>query len=140
MLDSQAPSFGATCPANQVVVLPSGVASIAVSWTAPQATDDRQVKSVDLVAGYPSGSLFPIGDTTVKFVASDLYGNTALCEFVVTVQDTQVRGFFFCATTHSFPSSLVRVSRRRLWSPAPKTLSRQLYQRHLLAPCPRLDS
>ena len=36
----------------------------------------------------PSGSTFPLGNTTVTCTATDQAGNTANAEFVVTVQDT----------------------------------------------------
>jgi hypothetical protein len=44
--------------------------------------------TVNLVAGYASGSVFPIGTTTVTYNATDASGNTsANCSFTVTVTD-----------------------------------------------------
>ena len=40
-------------------------------------------------AGLPSGSLFPVGETTNTFTATDAAGNTAQCTFKVTVTDNQ---------------------------------------------------
>ncbi|MBK9531352.1 MAG: HYR domain-containing protein [Chitinophagaceae bacterium] len=39
-----------------------------------------------VVSTPPSGSLFPVGTTTVNSVATDVNGNTANCSFTVTVQ------------------------------------------------------
>ncbi|HRI60566.1 MAG TPA: HYR domain-containing protein, partial [Saprospiraceae bacterium] len=43
--------------------------------------------SLQLTAGLPSGSVFPLGVTTVCYVAKDSCGNTASCCFKVTVTD-----------------------------------------------------
>jgi hypothetical protein len=40
-------------------------------------------------AGLSSGSTFPIGITTNTFTASDAFGNTATCSFLVTVTDNE---------------------------------------------------
>jgi len=40
-----------------------------------------------LTSGYSSGSLFPIGTTTVTHTATDYAGNTSSCSFNVTVND-----------------------------------------------------
>lgn len=45
--------------------------------------------SVTQTAGLPSGSTFPVGVSTVKFVAKDTSGNVSdTCSFTVTVNDT----------------------------------------------------
>jgi HYR domain-containing protein len=43
-----------------------------------------------LTAGPASGSVFPIGTTTVTFTATDIYNNTSSCSFTVTVKTPQV--------------------------------------------------
>lgn len=50
------------------------------------ATDNVEVAS--LVVNPPSGSTFPLGTTTVTATATDTSGNSAACQFAVTVQDT----------------------------------------------------
>ncbi len=50
------------------------------------ATDNVEVAS--LVANPPSGSTFPITTTTVTATATDTSGNSATCQFKVTVRDT----------------------------------------------------
>ena len=45
--------------------------------------------SVPVVSVPASGSVFPVGTTTVTSTATDAAGNTASCSFTVTVNDTQ---------------------------------------------------
>ena len=47
------------------------------------------MQSIDRTAGGASGSVFPIGTTTVTHQATDIYGNTASCSFTVTVLTPQ---------------------------------------------------
>jgi hypothetical protein len=41
------------------------------------------------VEGLPSGSIFPVGTTTNRFIATDASGNTSECSFDITVVDNQ---------------------------------------------------
>ncbi len=43
--------------------------------------------STSMTAGYESGSLFPVGTTTVSYTATDNSGNSSSCSFTVTVND-----------------------------------------------------
>jgi hypothetical protein len=47
------------------------------------------VESVDRTAGPASGSVFPVGTTTVTHTATDIHDNTASCSFTVTVLTPQ---------------------------------------------------
>ena len=58
-----------------------------VYFTIPTNTDNCGVSNV--VATPPSGSLFPVGTTTVTVVVTDIHNNTATNTFTVTVNDTQ---------------------------------------------------
>jgi hypothetical protein len=50
---------------------------------------DHGVLTVDQTAGLPSGSVFPVGTTTVTYIATDVAGNqSAPCSFNVVVTDT----------------------------------------------------
>ena len=75
-----------SCPANIVVTLPpnSSATSLAVSYPAVTATDSCS-SSVSVASSPASGSLFPVGTTTVNATADDGNGNTASCSFTVTV-------------------------------------------------------
>jgi hypothetical protein len=67
-----------------IIVVASGPAGAVVNYTLPDAFD-----IVDLVVPVtcvpPSGSVFPIGTTTVNCTASDIRGNTSSASFMVTV-------------------------------------------------------
>lgn len=90
--DTQAPNI--LCPANVVVNLPpnSTATSMAVNYPAVTATDSCST-SVTVNSTPASGSVFPIGTTTVNATANDGNGHTANCSFTVTVQYS-FAGFF----------------------------------------------
>jgi DNA-binding beta-propeller fold protein YncE len=83
VVDTTAPVIN--CPANIVVTLPpnSLATSMAVSYPAVTATDSC-ASSVTVNSSPASGSVFPVGTTTVNATASD-GSNTATCSFTVTV-------------------------------------------------------
>lgn len=63
-----------------------GCAGAVVDFASPLATDNCGLPVV--VCTPPSGSVFPVGTTTVNCVATDDCGNTALSSFDVTVGST----------------------------------------------------
>jgi hypothetical protein len=83
VVDTTAPVIN--CPANIVVTLPpnSMATSMAVSYPAVTAADSCS-SSVTVNSSPASGSVFPVGTTTVNATASD-GSNTASCSFTVTV-------------------------------------------------------
>lgn len=80
------------CPTNITVNTAPGTCAQVATWTAPTATDD-----CDAVAPVPvrtvgpaSGSSFPVGVTTITYIATDSEGNVSTpCTFTVTVVDNQ---------------------------------------------------
>ena len=90
--DTLAPDI--TCPANVVVNLPmnSTATSMVVNYPAVTATDSCS-SSVTVNSSPASGSVFPIGTTTVNATANDGAGHTSNCSFTVTVQ-YNFAGFF----------------------------------------------
>ena len=86
--DVQPPTI--TCPANISVGNSPGQCGATVNFT-PTATDNCPGVTVTSVPA--SGSLFPIGTTTVTSTATDAAGNTATCSFTVTVTDTENPSF-----------------------------------------------
>jgi uncharacterized repeat protein (TIGR01451 family) len=74
------------CPSN---IGPSSVIPVAgglkVTYPTPVATDNCPNPTVVCVP--PSGSIFPVGTTTVTCTATDAGGNTAVCTFTVTTFD-----------------------------------------------------
>jgi DNA-binding beta-propeller fold protein YncE len=90
--DTLAPSI--TCPADVVVSLPmnSNATSMVVNYPDVTATDSCS-SSVTVNSTPASGSVFPVGTTTVNATADDGNGHTAHCSFTVTVQ-YNFAGFF----------------------------------------------
>lgn len=72
-----------TCPADITVSNDPGMCGAIVSFNAP-ATDNC---SAVVTYSHVSGSIFPVGTTTVTATATDPAGNTAVCTFDVTVED-----------------------------------------------------
>ena len=66
--------------------------SAVVSYPAVTASDSCSL-SVSVVSGPPSGSVFPVGTTTVNATADDGNGHAASCSFHVTVR-YNFEGFF----------------------------------------------
>jgi CSLREA domain-containing protein len=85
-LDSTPPSI--TCPANVTVeaTCPSGAIA---TYTAPVGTDNCPGVTTTRTAGQASGSVFPIGTSTVTYTATDSSGNSTSCSFTVTVLTPQ---------------------------------------------------
>ena len=79
--DSESPII-ADCPADISIVLDGDCEAVAV-WAAPTASDDCGLESV--TSAFTSGQSFPLGTTTVEYIATDYCGNTASCTFDVTV-------------------------------------------------------
>lgn len=89
--DIENPVF--TCPSNITVNADSGMCSAVVTFNAPAVNDNCSVASNNQTAGLPSGSAFPVGTTTVTYLATDGAGNTSTCSFDVIVTDTQAPVF-----------------------------------------------
>jgi hypothetical protein len=82
--DNQPPQV--VCPPNQTV--DAGANCVAtVSYPPPTVTDNCPDVAFSCVP--PSGSPFPVGNTTVVCIAADKSGNKDTCSFTVTVQDNQ---------------------------------------------------
>ncbi|MGM0946597.1 MAG: HYR domain-containing protein, partial [Bacteroidota bacterium] len=75
-------------PANITVNNDTGVCGAVVTWTDPQAADNCGIESFTAV--YASGDLFPVGETTVTYTATDIHGNTETASFTVTVTDNEL--------------------------------------------------
>jgi len=72
-----------------------------VTFPAPTASDDSP--GVTVLCNPPSGSTFPVGDTTVTCTATDSGGLTAQCTFTVSL-------FSFCLQDESSPGNVVLVN------------------------------
>jgi hypothetical protein len=86
VVDTQAPTI--STPANIAGVEATGPSGVVVNYPAPSATD--LVDGSRSVTSSPaSGSVFPLGTTTVTCTAKDACGNSCSTSFTVTVVDTQ---------------------------------------------------
>ena len=97
--DTQPPTI--TCPANVTAVAAQTcpISSTAtVNFPAPTVSDN--CPGVTSACNPPSGSVFPVGTTTVTCTATDTSGNTATCSFTVTV-------FSGCLQDDSNPANVV---------------------------------
>ena len=74
-----------TCPADVFVTALPGEGSAVVEFSDPEATD--ACGDVTVVCDPVSGSVFPIGTSTVVCTATDSSGNTNICSFTVTVEE-----------------------------------------------------
>jgi len=87
VIDNTKPVF-TFVPAN-ITLEPSCPSGAIATYTTPTASDNCGVQSVNRTAGLASGSVFPIGTTTVTYTATDIYGNTQTASFTVTVLTPQ---------------------------------------------------
>ncbi len=74
---------GITCPANVSGTAVLGATTLLMNYAPPSASDS--CSAVTVGCSQPSGSLFPIGNTTVTCTATDTSHNSASCLFTVTV-------------------------------------------------------
>ena len=83
IIDSVAPVF-VTCPSNITLNANANCSAVA-NWTTPVVSDNCPNPVV--TSNYNSGTLFPLGQTTVTYTATDAVGNSSTCSFVVNVVD-----------------------------------------------------
>ena len=74
-----------SCPAN-IILEPTCPSGAIATYTAPVGQDNCPGATTTRTAGGASGSVFPIGTTTVTHQVTDASGNTASCSFTVTVK------------------------------------------------------
>jgi hypothetical protein len=77
------------CPADVNTTNDPGICGATVFFADAIATDECGVMSVVQTMGPPSGSVFPIGTTTIEYTATDVNGNTNTCTFDITVTDDE---------------------------------------------------
>ena len=83
--DQTAPVVANACPGD-IILTANGTCQQQATWVAPTFTDNCSA-SLDVTATHNSGALFPIGNTTVSYTATDEAGNERICSFTVTVID-----------------------------------------------------
>lgn len=93
--DVEAPQ-AVLCPGDQVIASEPGVCGATATWLAPFFIDNCGVDST--ASNFVPGDFFPVGTTTVTYVAFDAAGNTAECSFDITVEDVEDPVFTACPT------------------------------------------
>ena len=78
------------CVPDVVTIMDPGVCYAEVFFADAIALDECGIASVVQTGGPVSGSLFTQGVTTIEYTATDVNGNTTVCTFTVTIQDTQI--------------------------------------------------
>ena len=84
--DDDAPLF-VTCPGDLTVSTDVGFCDTVVNLPVPEV-DDACGVSINLELPFDPSAVFPIGRTEVSYIAEDEHGQTAECNFFVTVVDT----------------------------------------------------
>jgi uncharacterized repeat protein (TIGR01451 family) len=85
--DTEPPTI--SCPAS-LTLEPTCPTGAVASYATPVGTDNCPGAITTRTAGGASGSVFPIGTTTVTYRVTDTSTNTASCSFTVTVLTPQV--------------------------------------------------
>ncbi|MBN8679503.1 MAG: HYR domain-containing protein [Chitinophagales bacterium] len=85
--DNQAPAI--SCPGNASVNTGSGVCTAVYNYVAPTGTDNCPGANTTQTAGLASGSSFPLGSTVNTFQVTAANGQSATCQFTVTVNDAE---------------------------------------------------
>ena len=84
--DIQPPTLSGV-PASITTVAEAGLCNATVTWNEPIADDNCSIAS--LIPSHSSGSQFPVGTTTITYVATDSSGLTSEQAFTVEVIDDQ---------------------------------------------------
>lgn len=86
VIDDEDPTF-TLCPGDITLIVDPSMCEAFLSYTEPTATDNCQV-TVSQVSGPSNNTDISVGVYNVSYSAEDGAGNTALCDFSVTVLDT----------------------------------------------------
>lgn len=84
VLDKEPPKIN--CPDDLVVKAGPGGLSIEVDYPEVLTTDNCGTAVVRILEGKKSGEAFPLGDTRLKYQATDEAGNESECSFLVQVE------------------------------------------------------
>jgi uncharacterized repeat protein (TIGR01451 family) len=83
VVDNTPPTI--SCPANVTVYLPLNSTATSTVVNYPAATASDNCGSVGITYSQNSGTVFPVGPTTVTATATDSHNNSSSCQFTVTV-------------------------------------------------------
>jgi len=75
------------CPTSIIQTADAGSCYAIVTWATPTAADNCGIDS--LIASHNPNSTFPIGTTTITYIAYDESLNTDTCTFTITITDNE---------------------------------------------------
>ncbi len=88
-VDTTDPVFD-PCPADIIMAAPAADCEVVVVFPDPTVMDCDPATVVSQTGGPASGSVFPVGATTITYTAVDCSGNEAVCSFDIIVEDVGV--------------------------------------------------
>jgi len=95
VMDAELPVL--VCPTDIVVSTSGGTCSSVATWSDPIVTDNCGNFFATQDSGLLSGSVFPLGQSTVSYTATDVNGNGPVtCSFHITVDDLEKPTFSAC--------------------------------------------
>ena len=78
-----------TCPADRVFQIPAGQTQIQATWDVPTASSScPNGATVSQIGGPNNSSFLSVGNYTITYQAIDNCGNTEICSFGVTINET----------------------------------------------------
>jgi gliding motility-associated-like protein len=83
------PPVALNCGFTITVENDPGECGAIVEYQIPEVTDNCGIPQATIVAGLESGEFFPLGQTTVEYLYTDINDNTVTCSFIVEVIDTE---------------------------------------------------
>ena len=91
--ENENPIFS-NCPSDIFISVDENICEQTATWLPPTANDNCTIASVE--SSHQIGDIFPLGTTTVSYLATDESGNTANCQFNVILTDNAAPFFNFC--------------------------------------------
>ncbi len=87
------------CPTNMTVASLVGSDGAIATWAEPTSTTNCSLgtSSMNQNSGLASGSLFPVGNTTINYQIQDPCGNTEPCNFIVTIEQAALVSTLNCS-------------------------------------------
>jgi gliding motility-associated-like protein len=105
-----------SCPTNITTQNNPTICGALITYTTPVGLDNCPGASTTLTTGLASGSVFPVGTTTVTYTVTDTVGNTASCSFTVTVADTTKPVISNCPSNVTVYSSSLACAMPATWT------------------------
>ena len=108
VVDAENPTFSPPCPGNISVNADAGLCGSSTTYARPKGIDNCGIPQTIQTdgTGLTAGSFFPVGVTNQIWITTDTAGNTATCNFTVTVTDVELPTFASCITPQTFNNDI----------------------------------